>query len=131
MHDGDPAPRVATILVIDDDDAMRRMIARVLAQAGHRVLAVGNGREGLEAFRAHSPDLVITDIVMPEKEGIETMRELRRDSPATPVLVISGAHPTQGGLYLRMALTLGATAVLAKPFRADQLAATVRDVLAG
>jgi DNA-binding response OmpR family regulator len=117
---------MADILVIDDEDALRRLLARILTTAGHTVRQARDGREGLIQFRNRRPDLVITDIVMPDQEGIETIIELRRDAPDVPILAISGGG---GGVYLRLAEGVGATEALAKPFSADDLLAAVAMLL--
>ena len=117
---------MADILVIDDEAALRRLVARVLKSAGHTVREAENGRVGLELFRELRPALVITDIVMPDQEGIEAILELRRDAPSIPILAISGGGE---GAYLRMATGLGATEALAKPFGADELLAAVAKLL--
>jgi CheY-like chemotaxis protein len=116
------------ILVIDDDEQVRRVIVRILAAAGHVVREAADGRAGLRLFRAMRPRLVITDLVMPEQEGIETIRTMSREAPEIPILAISGAA---GPLYLPMATSLGATATLAKPFGADELLAIVAGLLSG
>lgn len=114
------------ILVIDDDPQMRRLLARILRGAGHTVREASNGRRGIELFREAWPALVITDIVMPETEGIETIRELHREAPAIPILAISGVGSP---IYLRAATSMGAVASLAKPFEVDQLLAIVAKLL--
>ena len=84
---------MSKLLIIDDDEKMRTMIARMLSPP-YQVLQAKNGREGLELFQQHGPALVITDIMMPEKDGIETIREIRRTDPQVPVLAMSGSrHP--------------------------------------
>jgi len=117
---------MAEILIIDDDPPMRRLLARVLNGAGHTVHEATNGRAGIELFRRVQPLLVITDLVMPDMEGIEMIRDLRREAPTIPILAISGGGPP---VYLRAATALGATAALAKPFAADELLSTVSDLL--
>jgi len=118
---------MAEILVIDDELQLRRVIGRVLTGMGHTVHEAANGAEGLEVFQRVKPALVISDIVMPDSEGIETIRELHRLAPATPIVAISGgsAH----ALYLRAAKALGAAASLEKPFRAEELTAIVAALL--
>jgi len=117
---------VANILVIDDEPQMRRMIARVLNGAGHTVRQAADGNEGMALFRQAQPALVITDIVMPDAEGIETIRELRKAAPTLPILAISGGSTP---LYLDAAGKLGASAVLAKPFSNEDLLTTVEALL--
>ncbi len=117
---------MAEILVIDDEAQMRRLIARILNGAGHTVHQAGNGRDGIALFHRVHPVLVITDIVMPDMEGIEMIRELRQEAPTIPILAISGGGPA---VYLRAATGLGATATLAKPFGAAAFLSTVERLL--
>jgi CheY-like chemotaxis protein len=117
---------MAKILVIDDDPQMRRLLSRLLSGEGHAVHEAPNGRDGIELFRRVHPVLVITDLVMPEQEGIETIRELRREAPTIPILAISGDGPS---VYLRAATELGASAALEKPFGADELLSVVAKLL--
>ena len=83
---------------------------------GHEVLEAANGREGLGAFDLHQIDLVITDILMPEKEGIQTIMELRHDFPLVKIIAISGGGAVEPDTYLTMAQELGADSTLSKPF---------------
>jgi CheY-like chemotaxis protein len=117
---------VAEILIIDDEASIRRLLVRVLRKAGHTVHEARNGEEGLEVFHQVHPELVITDIVMPDMEGIEVIRKLRQDAPTVPILAISGSGTP---LYLRAATGLGATAALAKPFDVAELLAVVGQLL--
>jgi len=117
---------MAEILVIDDEPQMRRLIARILNGAGHIVHQANNGRDGIGLFHREHPALVITDIVMPDMEGIEMIRELHREAPTIPILAISGDGPA---VYLRAATGLGATAALAKPFGAAELLSVVERLL--
>ena len=111
---------MAKILIIDDDVGMRRTASRILRRGGHKVVEAGDGVEGLCIFRTELPDIVVSDIVMPKKEGIETILELRRENPALLILAISG-NLTGSTNYLRFAEKLGANGTLAKPFRAADL----------
>lgn len=106
---------------------VRRLLQQMLERAGHDVVAAADGVEGLAAARAHQPDLVVTDILMPNKEGIETIRELRQEIPGLPILVISGDPGSK--LYLEMARLLGAHAALTKPFRSADLLGAVDRLL--
>lgn len=122
---------MATILVIDDDKRIRLMIRRILTSAGHLVIEAEDGLKGLARFAADNPDLVISDIVMPDQEGISTIRQLRQACGKLPILAISGGGSSLAGAeYLRMATDLGATAALGKPFGAEELIATVAALLA-
>lgn len=97
---------MAKILVIDDDPEVRRLLARVLQGAGHTVHKAENGRKGIELFHRIHPALVITDIVMPDTDGIETIRELRGEASPLPILAISEGSDLH--IYLRAAIALGA-----------------------
>jgi DNA-binding response OmpR family regulator len=118
---------MAEILVIDDDPQMGRLMARILKHQGHVVQAAASGREGLKLFRRAQPALVISDIVMPDGEGIETIRVLRREAPSMPILAVSGG--SHQSLYLRAATSLGASASLQKPFAPADLVALVAEFL--
>jgi CheY-like chemotaxis protein len=117
---------MAVILVIDDNQAIRQLASKILADAGHVVHQAENGRQGLTCLREVHPDLVVTDMIMPDVEGIETIRAIRREMPTTPILAVSGS----GGIYLRMATQLGANAALEKPFPAKALRQHIDDLLA-
>lgn len=119
------------ILVIDDDVQVRRMMRRILSQTDHSVIEAEDGEAGMALLRDERPTLVITDLVMPRKEGIETIREIREASPETKVIAMSGSNgQSASALYLTLAVKLGADAVLAKPFRAAELIETISRVLA-
>ena len=119
---------MADIVVIEDEPRYRRLIAQVLTGAGHEVRQAADGAEGLALCLERTPDLVITDIVMPRMEGIETILQLTRQRPGIAVLAISGAEPAS--VYLRAATVLGATAALPKPFTVEQLLTAVDGLLA-
>ncbi|MDP2137012.1 MAG: response regulator transcription factor [Candidatus Didemnitutus sp.] len=121
---------MAKILLIDDDDLFRDMLASALEREGHVVNQATNGVQGLKMFRAEQADLVITDIVMPEKEGLDTIRDLRRDFPAARIIAMSGGLANDSRLYLLMAEKFGARAVLAKPFPIEELYLAVNSALA-
>ena len=116
------------ILVIDDDEALRAMIARTLTIAGYQVLQAKDGDEGLRTVRDGHPDIVVTDIVMPGKEGLETIRMLRHEFPALPVIAMSGGN-MRSGKYLEFAHALGAEIILEKPFRATELIDSISGLL--
>ena len=109
------------ILVIDDDVLVRSTISRILERKGYEVLAADDGAQGLSMFERHHPDLVITDIIMPEKEGIETIREIRRLSPEIKIIAISGGGRLGNFDFLDIATQFGAAEVLGKPFDAADL----------
>jgi DNA-binding response OmpR family regulator len=110
---------MAKILVVDDDTLVRTSLSYALEDAGHQVVQAGNGDEGLAALHRESFDVVVLDILMPEREGIETIREIRKKWPVLPVLAISGGDKTGWRDFLRMASALGANDTMAKPFTAS------------
>jgi CheY-like chemotaxis protein len=118
---------MARILIIDDEPNMRAMLRRMLHQAGHQVSEAGNGAEGIDSYERDSPDLVITDILMPKKEGIETIIELHRADPDLPIIAISGGGRSGGTNFLSSAEKLGARHALWKPFRGNQLLSAVSE----
>ena len=118
---------MAEILVIDDHPGDRYIIAEALTGAGHQVRLASDGAEGLAVYRQLFPALVVTDIVMAAKDGIETIRELRRLAPDIPIVAVSGTE--HAALYLNAVTLLGANAVLAKPFSFDELVRVVAALL--
>ena len=122
---------MAHILVIDDDEAIRRLIRETLEGVGHSVREAADGKQGMRAFRDYGADLVITNIFMPEQEGIETISELQEEQCPPPILAISGGGATGHTRVLEEAELFGATATLAKPFSLADLHDTVTGLLAG
>jgi DNA-binding response OmpR family regulator len=120
---------MAKILLVDDDTLVRTSLSLALEDAGHAVVQAVNGDEGLDALAREMFDLVVLDILMPEREGIETIREIRKKWTALPVLAISGGDKTGWGDFLKMASTLGASDTLAKPFTATEFLARVTRLL--
>ena len=118
---------VRRILVVDDDEMIRDLFGRVLANARYEVRVASNGKQAMVIAGQQHPDLVITDLVMPEQEGIETIRELRRTYPDTKIIAISGAF---NGNLLGAAKFLGAQAALVKPVSPKELLSAVQQVLA-
>jgi two-component system, chemotaxis family, chemotaxis protein CheY len=122
---------MALILVIDDAATVRHLMRRVLIEAGHTVIEAADGEIGLSMFAAQLPALVITDLFMPNREGIETIQELRRLSPGARIIAMSASGSASGKLYLGAARKLGADAILPKPFKPAELLDAVEDTLAG
>ena len=123
-HSASPEKRVS-VLVVDDDDYVRSFMVRVLDAAGYLVDEATDGRVALKRFAAARPDLVITDLVMPEMEGLEFIRELRRRAPDLPILAISGGGRGDPRVYLGLAKQLGAWQTLEKPFDREALLAVL------
>jgi CheY-like chemotaxis protein len=130
MPDDEPpshAPR-RRILLVEDDPRVRQLLHQALAMAGYDVLATADGVEALAAYTAAPTDLIITDLMMPRKDGVETIRGLRRQHPAAKVIAVTAAR----GRFNRLiaARHVGAHRTLLKPFGMNDLLAAVRDVLA-
>jgi len=117
------------ILVIDDDEQISRTLHQVLEMDGHEVLDAPNGKEGIKLFEEHGADIIITDIIMPEKEGLETIEELREYDPDLKIIAISGGGSFDPRIYLNIAENLGAMRSLVKPFSREELLATVKELL--
>jgi len=120
---------MARILIIDDEPSIRDTLERILRRDGHEVEKAADGRRALEAVSARPPDLVITDIYMPEMDGIEFLLSLNEATPDIPVVAISGGAIASAGFVLEDAAQLGAAATLAKPFEVDEVRSLVRRVL--
>ncbi len=120
---------MARILIIDDEPNVRSMLRRMLHPAGHQVSEAGNGAEGIDSYEQDQPDLIITDILMPEKEGIETIIALHRADPDLPIIAISGGGRLEATDFLSSAEKLGARHALWKPFRRNQLLSAVSESL--
>lgn len=116
---------MAKILIIDDDELVRATLKRVLRGSDHEVLTAFDGRHGLAVFAQEPADLVITDIIMPDQEGLETIREIRRQAPDTKIIAISGGSRLGNIDYLEMAQKLGAAEILNKPFDPTALLAGI------
>jgi CheY-like chemotaxis protein len=114
---------MALVLVIDDDRQFRDVAQSALERAGYRVIAAADGRDGIDQYRRFRPDIVVTDLVMPEADGAEALRAIRETDPSAKVIVTSGR--AYSDLMLRMAKQLGADAVLAKPFPPAELVAAI------
>ena len=122
---------MAKILVIDDEKLVRLTVRQALELAGHTVVEAEDGRDGVDVFIHHGPDLVITDLIMPEQEGIATIGELRRARADLPIIAMSGGGRNGNKDFLQAAAGLGANRVVKKPFDVDALMATVDEMLAG
>jgi len=119
---------MARILVIDDEPVVREVISRALIAQHHQIIQAADGREALNLLRTESVDLVLTDLVMPEQDGVETIMALRHNHPALPVIAMSG-DVNRAGLYLDIARHLGVKRTLAKPFDVGTLIRAVDEIL--
>jgi DNA-binding response OmpR family regulator len=119
------------VLVIDDEQQQTRFVSRALEVAGFDTLSARDGAEGMMLLREYRPQLVITDLIMPVMEGIETIVEIRRTSPAMRIIAMSGGGMRWNGMdFLEAAMKLGADATLRKPFRVAELLDVVDEVMA-
>lgn len=121
---------VARILVIDDEPQVRAMLRQMLEREGYEVLEAEEGGAGMKLYQTQSPDLVITDILMPGKEGIETILAMRKAHPDVKIIAISGGRRMGKLDILPIAQTFGAVYTLAKPFEREELLEAVQAVLA-
>jgi len=110
-----------TILLIDDDDQFRKFMHELLTEKNFEVVVAENGETGLAHYLSEKPDLIITDIVMPEKEGIGLVIAIRDSDSSTPIIAVSGGNLGNADSYLDMAKKLGVNATLTKPFSADDI----------
>lgn len=117
------------ILVVDDDAEILRQIGAALTTAGYEVHTAADGALGLKRFHVVAPDLVLIDIIMPNREGLETIMAMRQARPATKIVAMSGGGRIGPHEFLHLARHLGADAVLAKPFRLGDMVALVRSTL--
>jgi CheY-like chemotaxis protein len=117
------------ILVIDDEDLIRELVKEMLEAEGYVVSTAANGKEGVRLYRKELPDLIITDIFMPEMEGLETIRELQRVSPNVKIIAISGGGEKGMLSFLSYAKRFGALRALEKPFSRQELITTVGELL--
>jgi CheY-like chemotaxis protein len=120
---------MSKILVLDDEPSILLMIKKMLEKAGYEVIIASNGKEGMRLFESEKPDMVITDIIMPEKEGLETIFELRRMHPDLKIIAISGGGRISPDGYLPGAKLLGANMVFQKPLVQKDFLAAVASLL--
>lgn len=120
---------MARILVIDDEDLVRFTVEQILTAAGHVVATAENGAAGLRHQREIPFDLVITDIMMPEQDGIETIRALKAEFPNLPIIAISGGGRMGNMNYLEMAKDFGVASTIPKPFTPEDILARVDTAL--
>lgn len=120
---------MAHILIIDDEPQIRLMLRIMLESEGYTVTEAADGAEGLKSYREKPADLVITDLLMPHKEGLETITALKKDYPAIKIIAISGGGKNKSKLYLQMAQRFGALEVFEKPLRKEPFLECVRKLI--
>jgi CheY-like chemotaxis protein len=120
---------LARILVVEDDPQLRALVVRILGASGHDVAAAPNGKAALAELGAGAFDLIITDVVMPEMEGLELIRQVRKLPRPVSIIAMSSGGRGSADDYLQLAATLGAAATLEKPFTVSAIVETVSRVL--
>lgn len=121
---------MAKILVIDDEELLCSLIKKMLARDGHQVFIAYDGVEGIKKFHQFKPDLIITDIIMPEKDGIEVIIEVLKENPNLPIIAVSGGRrAVTADFNLDFAEMLGVKGILQKPFTHEQLQEVISSVL--
>lgn len=118
------------ILIIEDDHHILLMMKKMLDNKDFEITLASNGKEGLEIFKKNTFDLVITDIIMPEKEGLETIREMKRARSHLKIIAMSGGGKISADNYLETAKIFGASKLLEKPFTRQQLVTAVEEIMA-
>ncbi len=119
---------MARVLILDDEEAMREAIRMVLEEDGHEVAEASNGVTGLEMFRERPSDVVVTDLIMPKKDGIETIRDLRREFPNVKIVALSGRGGIQINANLTRAKQVGADLTILKPCEPAEIRDAVRSL---
>ncbi len=121
---------MATILIVEDDPQVQHLLQESLELEGYSVIAAENGIKALEQLATRVVDIMITDILMPEKEGLGLITELRKTRPDLPIIAISGGSPTiSPGCNLELARMFGAWHVFQKPLDMEVLLTTIKDIL--
>lgn len=120
---------MAKVLLIDDDEGVRTSVSRILASAGHETVAAVNGLDGIDALIRARFDVVITDLLMPIQEGIETIQRVRELDPRIPIIAISGEFGRDNFSALDDARMIGADLAVEKPFEVETLLDAVAQVL--
>ncbi|MBF0549876.1 MAG: response regulator [Deltaproteobacteria bacterium] len=120
---------MAKILVVDDDRSLRKMLCLTLRKDGFEAIEAADGNQAIKLVESESVDLVLTDIVMPDKEGIQLIIELKRTNPEIKIIAMSGGGLALSELYLTMAKQVGADQIIAKPIFRDDLINMIRQLL--
>ncbi len=118
------------ILIIDDEASIRHLLAELLEKNGYTTMTAEDGAQGLNLFKTHRPDLTITDLIMPEKEGLELIREIKALDPAAKIIAMSGGGMAQPETYLKLAERFGAQKTFSKPINMKLLLSFIKEALA-
>lgn len=119
------------ILIIDDEPHILLMLKKMLERVGYEIEIATNGVEGIKLFKESGSDMVITDIIMPEKEGLETIREMRRIKSDLKIIAMSGGGKVSADNYLQIARIFGAAKSIAKPFTQKEMVSAVQSLMEG
>ena len=120
---------MSSVLIIEDDEFVMNMLKQTFERSGYDVSTASNGRIGLQLYQCKPFDVVITDLIMPDMEGIETISNLRKNDPEVRVIAISGGGRNSPEDYLHLAKKLGAARTFPKPVDRNQLLAAVEDLI--
>tara|TARA_B100000315_G_scaffold86151_1_gene78984 strand:- start:223 stop:591 length:369 start_codon:yes stop_codon:yes gene_type:complete len=120
---------MAHILVADDQEKVRNILKSLFERDGHTVVVATNGKEALQSYQAQPAEIVVTDILMPDMEGIETIRELKRINPDVKIIAMSGGGTIEANEYLKMAVLFGAKQTISKPFDVLEMLEALRSCI--
>lgn len=118
------------ILVIDDEPVIRILLKQLFEKKGYEVVEASDGKQGLDLFKKQSPDLVITDLIMPEEEGLSVIRKIKQMDGDAKIIAISGGGIGSADIYLDLAKSMGAAHIFKKPFDVQDVLLTVEQMLA-
>ncbi len=121
--------KMRKILLIEDNDDFREMLSLMLERAGYQVVQAVDGADGLHILESDAFDLIITDIIMPEKEGLETILEIKQKKPDSKIIAISGGGRSSAGSYLKTAEYFGALKAFQKPFNKNEFIEAVQNIV--
>lgn len=120
---------MSRILIVDDDEQIRQLFKRILEENGHRVYTAADGAEGVKLYKAELPDLMLLDIIMPNKEGIEVIIEITNEYKDAKIIAISGGGRGNAKDYLSFAMDFGAKFIIEKPVSPEKLIEAINNVL--
>ncbi len=120
---------MAHILIVDDEPQIRTMLRKLFESEGYKVTDASDGKEGIRLFRENPADLIITDLIMPEKEGIETITELKKEYPDVKIIAVSGGGKGNLDGYLHLAKKLGAMQTFKKPVRNEEMLKAIKNLI--
>ncbi len=118
------------ILIIDDEKSIRSMLMQLFEKNNYEVTLARDGQQGIKLYKENRPDIIITDLIMPEKEGLETIKELKALNPDVKIIAMSGGGTVDPGTYLDLAKRMGALCTFSKPIDNKLLVSTVKELIA-